>query len=42
MTPQESWVLKVFGGQKSFLGPPKTEKIDNLKKPDLCGSIPKV
>ena len=27
---------KVLGDQKSFLGPPKTQKIDFLKKPDLC------
>ena len=26
----------VFWAEKSFLGPPKTQKIDFLKKPDFC------
>ena len=26
---------KVLGAQKNFLGPPKTQKIDFLKKPEL-------
>ena len=33
------WFLrpnKVFGVQSCFLGPPKTQKIDFLKKPELC------
>ena len=39
MTPPKVGFLrlnKVFWAQKSFLGPPKTQKIDFLKKPDLC------
>ena len=39
MTPPKVGFLrpiKVFWAQKSFFGPPKTQKIDFLKKPDLC------
>ena len=39
MTTLKVWFLrsnKVFGVQSCFLGPPKTQKIDFLKKPELC------
>ena len=39
MTPPKVRFLrpnKVLGAQKNFLGPPKTQKIDFLKKPELC------
>ena len=39
MTPPKVRFLrpnKVFWAPRSFLGPPKTQKIDFLKKPELC------
>ena len=38
MTPSKVGFLrlnKVLGAKKSFLGPPKTQKIDYLKKPEF-------
>ena len=39
MTPPKVGFLrpnKVLGAQKSFYGPPETQKIDFLKKPEFC------
>ena len=39
MTPPKVGFLRpnnVLGAQKSFYGPPETQKIDFLKKPEFC------
>ena len=36
MTPPKLGFLRPNKAQKSFLGPPKTQKIDFLKKPQFC------